>query len=173
MKNGGWQPRDGTDLLFPVSAHNVIPHWGDCGGMSPRGRASPGFRLGAAAVAAVTALCGCATPATLAQQDDVSICRSFGVYKIGILAAEAPKYRAEIERRQLLTAAEWDSARQGRVHMGMSQCGMYVAKGAPDRENRTVYSGGVRIQHVYNSGYRYLRPTYIYTHNGKVVSWQD
>lgn len=173
MKNGDWQPRDGTDLLFPIPYGNGTPHWGDCGGMSP-GNPPPIRRgIGAAAVAAAAALTSCATPANLAQQDDLSICRSFGIYRIGVLAAEAPKYRAEMERRNLLTAAEWQSVREGRVHMGMSQCGMYAARGAPDRENRTVYSGGVRIQHVFNAGYRYIRATYIYTHNGKVVSWQD
>lgn len=121
------------------------------------------------------ALSGCAiNPQQLAARSDNEVCESYGVYSHGIGWGEvANQYRAEIERRNLITPEEWALAAKKQLRIGMSQCAMYASWGKPDRENRSVYSGGITIQHVFNSGYRYIRPTYVYTHNGRVRSWQD
>lgn len=127
-----------------------------------------------AAVALLTGLlAGCATTQDIASQPDMEVCRSYGVFRTGILLATAPAYRDEMIRRQLLSDEEWMLVERKELRIGMSQCAMYASWGRPDRENRSVGSYGVHIQHIFNTGYRYIRPTYIYTQNGKVRSWQD
>jgi len=52
--------------------------------------------------------------------------------------------------------------------IGMTQCAMYLVLGVPQTENKSVYSSGTHIQHIY-VGYNDM---YIYTDNGIVTSYQ-
>lgn len=126
-------------------------------------------------VAACAALAGCAaSPDRISGAPDHEICRSYAVFSAGIgWGARAAQYKDEITRRNLLTPEEWQLASERKLRRGMSQCAMYVSWGNPDRENRSVGSWGTHIQHVYHAGLRYVSPTYVYTQNGKVTSWQD
>ncbi len=72
--------------------------------------------------------------------------------------------QSEAHRRKL-TFNDSDTKAE-RVRMGISECQLYAARGAPREANRTVGKWGVHVQHVYNG-------TYIYTENGRVTSWQD
>lgn len=127
------------------------------------------------AAAAVTSMTGCAmSPDIMTRQDDMDVCRSYGIYANSPMwRATADGYEQEINRRGLLSTEEWQLARSKKIRQGMSQCALYASWGKPDRENRSVGSWGVHIQHVYNAGYRYIQPSYVYTENGKVRSWQD
>lgn len=121
------------------------------------------------------ALVGCATsPQSMSSIDDRRLCRSYGVYAASpFFSALATAHKDEINRRKLISENEWDLARSKKITLGMGLCAMYASWGAPDRENRTVGSYGDSIQHVYNRGYKYIKPSYVYTQNGKVRSWQD
>lgn len=113
-------------------------------------------------------------PERVAQESDLEVCRSLGVYRgSALFGASASSYEAEARRRNLLTEEEWGMVAAKRVKIGMSRCAMYVTFGKPDRENATTSSYGRHVQHVFNSGYRYIKAYYIYTDNDRVVSWQD
>jgi len=119
-------------------------------------------------------LVGCAVnPQHVSTAPDLEICQSYGVYSRGAWSSHAESYKQEIERRKLLSQDDWDTVAQRKIKRGMSQCAMYASWGRPDRENRSVGSWGTHIQHIFNSGYTYIKPTYVYTENGKVTSWQD
>lgn len=114
------------------------------------------------------------SPAQVERETDNELCLNHGTYaQSAMFAGAAENYRREIEHRKLMTPEEWDLASRKTIRIGMSRCAMYASWGKPDRENRSVGSFGEHIQHVYNSGYRYIRPKYVYTRNGKVSSWQD
>lgn len=127
------------------------------------------------ALGLLSLISGCAiSPERISSQSDLDVCQSYGIYSRGIGWGElADQYKKEIFRRNLLTQEEWELAAQKRIRRGMGQCAMYVSWGKPDRENRSVGSWGVHIQHVYNAGYKYIPVSYVYTENGKVTSWQD
>lgn len=117
---------------------------------------------------------GCATtPEQLSRRSDLDICQSYGVFRGGIFSAAAPAYYDEMTRRNLLKDNEIDLVQNKQIRNGMSLCGLYASWGRPDKENRTVFRGGTRIQHVFNAGYRYIKPTYVYTDNGVISAWQD
>ncbi len=128
----------------------------------------------AAGIATLLAGCAAPTSADLARRDTLSICTSYGVFKNGgIYGHMLPPMRAELDLRAVVSSAEWSLIDRGAIQIGMSQCALYASWGSADRENRSVGSGGVRIQHVYRSGYRYIKANYVYTENGRVTSWQD
>lgn len=120
-------------------------------------------------------LSGCAlSPAYMAASSDSQICERYGVFsRNGMFGEYTTQYRAEMERRNLLSPHEKELVAKKQIQIGMSLCALYASWGTPDRQNRSVGSWGVRIQHVYNAGLRYIRPTYVYTENGYVTSWQD
>lgn len=118
---------------------------------------------------------GCAVaPERMANKSDLEVCRSFGIYRAsGLWATSANSYHEEIKRRNLLSDDDWQMIGPKKIKVGMSRCAMYVAFGAPDRENATTSAYGRRVQHVYNAGYRFIKAYYIYTENDKVTAWQD
>lgn len=121
----------------------------------------------------LTFCAGCATtPEQISNRDDLDVCKSYGVYRTGILVGLAPAYKDEIDRRGLLTDEEKQLVADKSIKLGMSLCAMYASWGSPSYENRTVLKGSVNIQHVYNAGLRYIRKNYVYTRNGKVTAWQ-
>jgi hypothetical protein len=125
--------------------------------------------------AIATLLSGCATsPESMAHRSNLDICQSYGVFSASPLwAARAQSHRDELIRRKALTNEEWTIVQQRSIRIGMSQCALYASWGRPDRSNRSVAAGGVVIQHVYNAGYRHIRPRYVYTRDGTVTGWQD
>lgn len=120
------------------------------------------------------AIVGCSTmtPEQIALKSDLDLCRGYrGAMRVQGETAAA--YKLEMQRRNLLTQEEWDLAAKKQISMGISQCALYAAWGVPGRENRSVGSWGVNIQHVFNVGYPYVPASYVYTRNGKVTSWQN
>ena len=120
-------------------------------------------------------LSGCAIPSEwVARGSDLDVCLSYGIYRdspFWVPAAE--RYWAELTKRQLLTEHETTLVKNKKINMGMSLCALYASWGRPDRENRTTTRYGENIQHVYNLGYNYIRPSYVYTTDGKVSGWQN
>ena len=65
----------------------------------------------------------------------------------------------------------WPHINMGTVVIGMTECELLAARGAPSTVNRSVSSYGERKQYVYRS---YAGQTvYVYTRDGLVTSWQD
>ena len=120
-------------------------------------------------------LFGCASgPKNLTLESNDEICKSYGIYaKSPFFASLASTYKNEINTRKLIPDSEWNLAREGRISIGMSVCSLYASWGKPDKENRSVSSGSVHTQHIFNRGYKYIKPTYVHTRNGLVTSWQD
>ncbi len=70
-----------------------------------------------------------------------------------------------IEKRGILNKRDLSLIPQESYGIGMTQCGMYIVLGIPTTENKSVYSFGIHIQHVYPG-------TYVYTEDGIVTSYQ-
>lgn len=133
------------------------------------------MRLLLALATITTILTGCAlSPEYMTSSSDTDVCERYGVLSRNPMFSElTTQYKAEMERRNLLTQTEKDLVAKKQIQLGISLCALYASWGKPDHENRSVGSWGTHIQHVYNSGLRYTRPTYVYTENGHVTSWQD
>lgn len=118
---------------------------------------------------------GCAaTQKNLTLESNDEVCKSYGIYaKSPFFSSLASTYRDEINARKLIPDSEWELARANKITIGMSTCALYASWGKPDKENRSVSSGSVHTQHIFNRGYKYIKPTYVYTRNGTVTSWQD
>lgn len=129
--------------------------------------------LTAALVAA--ALSGCAmSPEYMAASSEADVCHRYGVFTRNPMFSELTRqYQEEMDRRNLLTPSEKALVEKEHIQRGMGLCALYASWGKPDRENRSVGAWGTHIQHVYHAGLRHIKPTYVYTENGFVTSWQD
>ncbi len=76
-----------------------------------------------------------------------------------------------IKKRGLLNQRDLSGMRRSysweKYIIGMTQCGMYLVLGVPQTENKSVYSSGTHIQHIYE-----YKDLYVYTDNGIVTSYQ-
>lgn len=66
----------------------------------------------------------------------------------------------------LMTKEEVTLALNDKIQMGMNRCAVIASWGIPDRVNKSVSSGGISEQFVYN------RWQYVYLTDGKVTGWQ-
>lgn len=87
-------------------------------------------------------------------------------------SSTAQAIRTEIDNRKLVRPGHWGTITQGKIGVGMSTCALYAVMGRPSRENRSVFGGTVRVQHVYSGYYAYIA-SYFYTENDVVTGWQD
>lgn len=112
-------------------------------------------------------------PEYLKQMDTDNLCVEFGksLRKEVINTAKLKFHDAslmvidEVTRRNLQVNNSLITNKS--VKIGVLICDMYAALGHPKRQNRTVTSRGVSIQHIYGGGF------YVYTNNGFITSWQD
>lgn len=104
---------------------------------------------------------GCATTQPPQQMGESDLCSQFGV------RPKSEELRAEIVRRNLIAERDWPMVNMRLAYVGMPLCAMYAAKGIPARENRSITSGGILVQHVF-----YGRE-YVYSRNGVVVAVQQ
>lgn len=74
--------------------------------------------------------------------------------------------RAELLRRNALSAADWSLVDRRKIAIGMSQNALFCSWGSPARRNRTVTIGSEFIQYIYGD-------TFVYVANGIVTSFQD
>lgn len=112
---------------------------------------------------------GCAlNPERLSLLSDDQLCKDYGDLNNGIWNTIADVYKREIINRDLITDAEWVLVSEKTIQIGIDKCALYASWGTPYRENSTVGSWGVHVQHVYRVG-----SGYVYTENGRVTSWQN
>lgn len=74
--------------------------------------------------------------------------------------------------RGMITHEEYNLIKNGMIQTGMSEDALICLKGFPSDINRTVFSGGVHKQYVYDYG-KYGGRSYVYVENGVVTGWQD
>jgi len=102
----------------------------------------------------------------------LNLCQDY--YTLSKQGQLTPESRSQLEtvlKEKGLTDNEIEKARERKINIGMSQCGLYASWGKPNDENATVNRFGERIQHVY--GYSLSDRNYVYTENGKITSWQN
>lgn len=111
------------------------------------------------------------TPEKLRSMNKNEFCEAFGEISRGTwiddheISKEAIKFaKTESSRRKLKLNSILINEKS--IQIGISECELYAAWGMPERQNRTVGSWGVNIQHIYSR-------VYVYTQNGVVRSWQD
>jgi hypothetical protein len=114
-------------------------------------------------------LSGCATP--LPDMSADFLCQHFGENNQD-KTDRMPAIRAEIQRRNLLSAEEQAAVDQGILMIGMSRCGMFAVQGIPSAENSTTTASGTFIQHVFFNSRTTMKREYVYTQNSRVTSWQ-
>ena len=102
---------------------------------------------------------------TLKTVDTLQLCAAYG-------CNHSEKIKAELERRNIFTEREWSLINSKKISIGISISALYASWGPPTSKNESVGKWGVHIQHVYGLYSRYSKPTYVYTDNGKVSSWQ-
>lgn len=114
------------------------------------------------------ALAGCgAVPREIVEKSpDTEICEAIGIFNRPMYATQLQPYWEEALKRKLFNEQEINTIPTRRIFIGMRQCALYATWGKPPRENRSVGSWGVNIQHVYGS-------SYVYTRNGVVTSYQN
>jgi hypothetical protein len=107
-------------------------------------------------------------PATLQAESTDKLCAAYG-QNLG-----RDKVRAELQRRDALTAREWEHVDKRKVFIGMSSTAALCSWGSPDRINSTITGGGRSEQWVYTcptSTYRGCN--YLYTVDGRVSAIQQ
>ena len=136
---------------------------------------------------AAALLAGCAshvrmanmTPADLAEQSSMDLCQSY--HWTTSKGTDRPDVRAELERREALTAEEWKLAESHEVRIGMSEVALMCAWGHPGPPcgsiDESVSSQGTTRKWVYRLC-SYGKTQYVYTENGVViehhgVDWQN
>lgn len=119
-----------------------------------------------------TTLAGCAgsavralssKPDQLATFDDGTLCQAYSLKK-------SDKVRAELQRRDALTADEWQAVDGGKIFVGMRYPALLCSWGAPDKTNMTTTEYGKSAQWVY--GLFDVR-RYVYLERGEVVAFQN
>lgn len=108
------------------------------------------------------------SPDSLSKQHDMDLCREYGSSRLG-------KIKAELERRNSLTAIEWELVNRKQIKVGMSELALMCSWGFPGgwgRVHETTTRHGESVQYVYRSC-RSCSATYVYTSDGKVSAWQD
>ena len=102
------------------------------------------------------------TPAAIKAASDNDLCAAY-------VRNSPAAVRAEIERRTLLTEAEWTDVDAFRIRIGSSKFGVLAAFGRPSHINRTIFATSVHEQWVFES----LHPHYVYFEGGRVTAIQD
>jgi len=110
-------------------------------------------------------------PKTLRGLNTREFCIGFGIVTRGnsidsdpLLPSMPALMLAEAQRRHL--RLDMPRVRAQTINIGATLCQMYASMGRPDRENRSVGSWGVHIQHGFEG-------LFVYTQNGTVTSFQD
>lgn len=126
--------------------------------------------IGLAGCAGSPASVSMASPDELSSFSEKSLCNAYDF-------DGSEKARSELERRGVIPGHEWGLIEADKISIGMSELGLICSWGMPSYEggvNRTVTSSGVRKQYVYRDcccgG---CSTQYVYTRDGRVVSWQD
>lgn len=126
-----------------------------------------------ALVVVSVAVSGCSPMAmmsaeSLTTQKDTALCGEYA-------SSRSAKVKAELVRRNAISAAEWDTINKKQIQIGMSELAFLCSWGFPGgwgAIRETTYKYGTATQYVYRSC-RGCASTYVYTRDGKVSAWQD
>lgn len=142
--------------------------------MISKGLGSLSIRLLAFSLSLV-ALSGCAvSQERLAKMTDLQVCANYGEMRTNMFSTggEVESYRQEIEWRGLLTPEEWRLVEKKKIQQGMSVCALKASWGY-SKDNRSVGSWGVHIQHIFKCDICSVPHAYVYSENGFVTGWSD
>jgi hypothetical protein len=109
---------------------------------------------------AALALASCRTP--LRQMNDADVCSMYGA--AGMAGTPTAKYRAEIDRRGLIS--DWSHVDAHEVGPGMNECEALAVSGATDVSRKATPQGEVKV-------YRFRRGNSLWTitvNNGRVAN---
>jgi hypothetical protein len=112
------------------------------------------------AVVAALALASCRTP--LRQMNDANLCSMYG--SAGLAGTPTAKYRAEIDRRGLIS--DWSHVDAHEIGVGMNECEALAVSGATDVSRKVTPQGEVKV-------YRFRRGNSLWTvtvNNGRVAN---
>src|SRR5215469_3089281 len=90
-------------------------------------------------VVAAVGLASCRTP--LRQMNDADVCSNYG--SAGLAGTPTAKYRAEIERRGLIS--DWSHVDAHEIGQGMSECEALAVSGATNVRRTETPQGEVKI----------------------------
>lgn len=118
--------------------------------------------------------CAAISPERTGEMTDRRLCNSYAEARENFaLKKNMPNIKAEIERRNIVSADEWALIEAKQVKLGMSVCALRASWGAA-KENTTTSRYGNSIQHVYRLSWCHrCNVKYVYTENGKVTAIQD
>ena len=111
-------------------------------------------RLTVLSIAATGMLAGCVSwtdPAALASRDLTELCLAYQRYH-GQDTDRATAIRAEINRRNAVNPADWDSIEKRNIVSGMSLCAAYAAFGPPLETDLSVKAGAKSARLTYPWG---------------------
>ena len=112
------------------------------------------------AVVSALALASCRTP--LRQMNDANLCSMYG--SAGLAGTPTAKYRAEIDRRGLIS--DWSHVDAHEIGVGMNECEALAVSGATDVSRKVTPQGEVKV-------YRFRRGNSLWTvivNNGRVAN---
>lgn len=123
----------------------------------------------------VLLLASCAvSPKRVSNMEDRRLCIAYHESRENfVLRKDESAYKAEIERRKLISPDEWGMIEEKKIRLGMSVCALRASWGAA-KENKTTSRYGSSIQHVYRPSWcRSCNANYVYTSGGVVTAIQN
>ena len=99
---------------------------------------------------------------------DSDLCNAYAVIR-------ADKVKAELKRRNVISANEWALIEQKKICIGMSELGLICSWGYPGiygSVNTMVSRYGVNKQWVFRLC-DICKTSFVHTENGEIISWQD
>ncbi len=111
-------------------------------------------------------------PEILKNMPNDLFCATYGrvlrhqkVYQVGEISDLEQLVKIEARRRKFKFDDSFVMSQK--IKLGLSECQLFASWDSAYRQNETVGSWGVHIQHIYGDG------RYVYTKNGRVTSWQQ
>lgn len=104
----------------------------------------------------------------LRQESSPDLCNAYAINK-------SEKFRIELERRHALPPSDWAYIDKHEIATGMTVMGLLCLLGAPSVDgdvNQFTSQQGVMTQWVYRDC-QSCKAMYVYTKDGKVISWQN
>lgn len=106
------------------------------------------------------------------KMDETELCETYGWYLRSTNSEveynkKARKIISDEIRKRKLKFNNIKLVVNKKIKVGISECELYASWGEAPEKNRSAGKWGLHTQHVYDNR------AYVYTENGKVVSWQD
>ena len=96
----------------------------------------------------------------------IAAIRGNSEFIIDQLSPETSRRHMTLEMKRRGLSVNEAITRAQKIRIGDRLCQLYASFGHPDTRNRTVSSGGTRVQYIYDK-------TFVYTTNGQITAFQD